>query len=344
MVAAGKRKSVMRWLRRGKQHKEEAPFDIATETDIYYCYRLLLRREPDEGGYKYWRKWIRNHPITLQRLVDGFMGSEEYRNLQASAGQPVLVEREGFKMYVRPNDYATGVIIASGQIYEPHVTAELRRRLGPGMTFVDVGANVGYFALLAATLVGPQGKVIAFEPNLDNCELFRRSIAASGFAEQVHLHPYAAAEKAQTFVLDVGGNDSNGRMIDFSAEAVAGINPPRTIQAVALDDLLAGESRLDVVKMDIEGAEPRALRGMAQVIRKHRPLLLLEFSPFLIQVTSHMAAADFLEELAAFDYELSILTEAGEGSEGGQSPATILEIANQPERTHVDIVAYPKKG
>jgi FkbM family methyltransferase len=211
------------------------------------------------------------------------------------------------------------------------------------MTFVDVGANIGYFALMAATLVGPQGKVIAFEPNLDNCELFRRSIAASGFTEYVHLHPYAAAEKAQTFVLDVGGSDSNGRIIDYSAEAVSGINPPRTIEAVALDEVLADEARIDVVKMDIEGAEPRAIQGMQQVIGKHRPIFLLEFSPFMIQVTSHVDPADFLDEWVALDYELLILPEAGELSAEAQSPAAILEIANQPERSHVDLVVRPKR-
>src|SRR5690606_15185214 len=119
--------------------------------------------------------------------------------------------------------------IASGQDnYEPHVTAEVRRLLQPGMTFVDVGANIGYFALLAASLVGAQGKVIAFEPNLENCELLRRSIAANGFDDFVHVHPYAVAEKAQFFTLDVG-TSSNGRIIDFTPQAVPGINPPRMV-------------------------------------------------------------------------------------------------------------------
>src|SRR5512134_3689581 len=108
------RKRIMRWLRRKK--KEERPFDIATEQDVYYCYRLLLRREPDKGGYKHWSKLLKTYDIPLQRLVDGFIGSEEYRNLQAEAGRPVLVEREGFKIYVRLNDYSTGAVIASGQV------------------------------------------------------------------------------------------------------------------------------------------------------------------------------------------------------------------------------------
>jgi FkbM family methyltransferase len=334
----------MRWLRNIRRKKEERPFHIATEADIYYCYRLLLRRPPDEKGLQDWVKEVNSQTIALERLVEGFMTSEEYRQLQVEANRPYLVERADFKIYVRLNDYATGMAIASGQDYEPHVSAALRQLLEPGMTFVDVGANIGYFALLAASLAGPQGKVIAFEPNLENCDLFRRSIAANGFDGFVEIHPYAAAEKAQTFVLDVGGSSSNGRIIDFTPQAVPGINPPRVVEAVALDDHLADEARIDVVKMDIEGAEPRAFQGMRQVMQQHRPILLLEFCPFLIEVTSHLSPAAFLEELVALDYELAIVARDDQPGGGRQDPATILEIANRPGQNHVDLLAYPKEA
>lgn len=204
---------------------------LATEKDLYYCYRLLLNREPDEAGETAYLNLIRYHHISLQTLVDYFLYSEEFQQLQAEAKRPRSVQLGDFEMYVRLNDFIIGAVIAREKHYEPHVTGELRRLLKAGMVFVDVGANIGYFTMLAASLVGPGGKVIAFEPNEDNCDLVRRSTQANGFTT-VELHPNAVAEKAQIFRLVVDGRTSNGRVIDSDAQAFVGINAPRYVQAV----------------------------------------------------------------------------------------------------------------
>ena len=127
-------------------------------------------------------------------LVDGFLHSEEFRRLQEEGFRPVLVELDTFKMYVRRNDFYVGAVIANTKSYEPYVAAEIERLLKPADVFVDLGANIGYFTLLAATLIGPEGQVHAFEPNRDNCELVKRSIEANGFAN-IRLYPTAVAER-----------------------------------------------------------------------------------------------------------------------------------------------------
>jgi FkbM family methyltransferase len=317
------------------------PFPIATEKDLYYCYRLLLQREPDETGWRHYLALINHHGVTTQWLVANFLTSEEFVRLQEEIYRPQLVELDTFKLYARPNDFLSGAAIIQQKQYEPHVTAELRRLLQPGMVLVDLGANVGYFTLLAATLVGPQGKVIAFEPNPETCVLLRQSIAVNGLS-QVELHPYAAAEKAQTFTLEAPGGGSNGRIVEFSAEARARPSLFTQIEAVALDDFLAAESRIDVIKMDIEGAEARAVQGMGQLIRRHRPVLLLEFSPSLLEMTSHVSPESFLDALLAHQYDLFILEGTNRKSASPQTKAAILEAARQPARSHLDLVAYPQ--
>jgi FkbM family methyltransferase len=317
------------------------PFQTATANDIYYCYRLLLQREPDEAGYRHYLNLVNQHGITTQWLVDNFLTSEEFLDLQEEAYRPQLVELGSFKLYARPNDFLSGAAVIREKAYEPHVTAELRRLLQAGMVFVDLGANIGYFALLAATLVGPAGKVLAFEPHPETCDLLRQSIAANQFS-QVQLHPYAAAEKAQQFVLDAPGRGSNGRVVEVAGENQAGSLP--VIEAVALDEFLAGEGRIDVVKMDIEGAEPRALQGMGQILQKHRPVLLLEFAPFLLQLTSNVSADAFLEMVLAHRYDLFILESDGRKSGTPQSKAALLEAVNRPGRSHLDLVAYPRSA
>jgi FkbM family methyltransferase len=322
------------------KNSRQTPFAIATEEDLYYCYRLILRREPDEPGWNQYKELLKQQ-VSIQMLVDGFLHSSEFRRLQEEGFRPRLVALDRFQMFVRPNDFFVGAVIANDKVYEAYVTDEIGRLLQTGMVFVDIGANIGYFTLLAAVLVGPEGRVIAFEPNPDNCDLLQQSIAANGF-DNISLHPYAVAESEQEFQLDVGGTSSNGRVIDFSSQAVPGDGPPRLIRAVALDHFLVDEPRIDVIKMDIEGAEPRALQGMEQIIARHRPVLITEFSPHLIEVTSHMAPAAFLQLLHHCGYDIFVLERDAAKSAAPQSQEQLLQAYADSGLTHLDLVAYPR--
>ena len=188
----------------------DRPFHEATIEDVRYCYRLLLRREPDPQGWTYWQELLEKQPLTIDTLVDDFLNRPEFRRLQAEASHPHLLELTDFKLYVRLNDRQVGAIIARDRVYEPHVTGEIQRLLRPGHVFLDIGANVGYYTIMAGQLVGAQGHVIAFEPNLQNCELIHRSVAANGLTN-VMLHPYALAEARETLRLAVGEDSTRGR-------------------------------------------------------------------------------------------------------------------------------------
>jgi len=333
-------KFLQRFLPKGKK---DQPFKKATVEDLYYCYRLLLQREPDEEGWNYWYKLVTNYSVSIQMLVDDFLYREEFKKLQEEAFKPRLVELDDFKIYVRKNDFFIGAVIANTRNYEPYVTDEVRRLLKPGMVFIDIGANIGYFSLLAAALVGRTGKVYAFEPNPDNCRMFEKSVEVNGF-ENIELFPYAVAEAGQTFNLDVGGTNSNGRIIDFSPQAVPGQATPLSIEAVVLDEALPDLERVDVIKLDIEGAEPRAWQGMQQIVNKFRPALVFEFSPELIPITSHISAESFLDEILGREYDLYILERFKEKSDRPQTKVQILGACARPGQTHLDLVAIPRKS
>jgi len=315
-------------------------YERAGARDVYYCYRLFLRREPDPAGWKFWMSLIRNNQIDLQTLLDTFLSMEEFQKRQATAQQETLVALERFQLYIRPNDYFIGAAIAREKQYEPAVTAAIKQHLQPGQVFVDVGANIGYFTCLAAAIVGTKGHVFAFEPNPDNVQLIRKSIAANSF-ENVSLFPVAVAESDQELKLDAGAASSNARIIDFSADAVPGLNTPILVKAVTLDATLAGVHKIDLVKLDIEGAEPRAWAGMRQLVKKHRPGLLFEFSPELIRVTSHTPPEALLDSILEAGYQLYILVEG----DSGQKPRTAAEIVQVQTRsggTHLDLLALPE--
>lgn len=251
------------------------------------------------------------------------------------AGRIQCVQLGGYRMYVDTTDDLVGAVIARGA-FEPHVTQAITNTLRPGDTFLDLGANIGYFSLLASSLVGPTGHVVGFEARPDNVSLARLSIRENGF-RNVTLHNLAVAEQDSQLKMYAPDHTSLSQVVDRSVE---GAEHFVVIQAVALDDALAGLPRLDVVKMDIDGGELRAVRGMRGVLRRHRPKLFFEFAPYVLRELGRCDPKLLLEEILDLGYRLS-----GLGSRGGTIPfATAGDVVAYQEslsdpRMHLDLLA-----
>jgi FkbM family methyltransferase len=165
--------------------------------------------------------------------------------------------------------------------YEPQETAIVHSILQPGMTFVDVGANWGYYTLLAAKAVGSTGRVAALEPDPRLYEVLTRNLAINGLG-QVTAYRNAAAEQNAQLVLSgydsSGGNFGVSRIADGAGEGPNVFN----VEAMTLDEFTQRNDigRIDLLKMDIEGAELRALvgaRGLLGSGKLHR--ILIELHP-----------------------------------------------------------------
>ncbi|GIV98000.1 MAG: hypothetical protein KatS3mg057_2657 [Herpetosiphonaceae bacterium] len=221
--------------------------------------------------------------------------------------------------------------------YEDHVSAEMKKVLRPGMTFVDIGANLGYFTMMAALLVGNSGKVIAFEAYSDNCSLIRMSLLVNGF-RHVTVHCYAVADRQDYMFFDVDPGTSNGFIWWASGEPTSDLVVP----TVRLDDILRDEPRVDVLKIDIEDFEGIALRDMGETLRRHHPIVFTEFFPGLIKHYPQSSPEVYLRELQAFGYDFYILPRDGSGR--GEQPNSIEHIleVTPPDREYVDLVAYPR--
>jgi len=250
----------------------------------------------------------------------------------------VLLSLADFKMYVRLDDWVIGARIAIRRQYEPHVVAAMKPFLRPGAVIVDVGANIGYHTLMAARHIGRAGKVIAFEPATENCNLLARSLAANGF-HNVTIHAAAVA--------DVSGfvgfrmDDSNGAI-----DPEPGQNPgyPEQVPAVTLDACLGEEPRIDVIKVDVEGAEGRALRGMEATLAKHRPVLFVEFTPGSLEARSRMKPREFLSRLEALGYGLRTINRDHGAGQLAESEPQPLASAASSDRGYVDLLALPMEG
>lgn len=153
--------------------------------------------------------------------------------------------------------------------FERDTQDALRRLIRPGMTVLDAGANVGFFTLLAARLVGPSGHVDAFEPYPPNTALLQKHVQLNKL-RNVRIESVALSDRADVLPLYVGDSTS-GSLFPLDSGLT-----PHMVPVVSLDEWRAKgllPRRLDVVKMDIEGAEGAAILGMLNVLRTDRPAL-----------------------------------------------------------------------
>jgi FkbM family methyltransferase len=168
--------------------------------------------------------------------------------------------------------------------YEPPETMLIRRLVNPGGTFVDVGANWGYFTLMMAEHVGPTGRVVAVEADPRIFAILERNVALNDLPQVRLVHAAAAAESG---LLSLNGFDENED--NWGTSRIAGGSGPADgsyeVTALSLDELLheSGVSTVDLIKIDIEGAEALALAGMSAGLRRGRyPRVLLELHPFTL--------------------------------------------------------------
>jgi FkbM family methyltransferase len=167
--------------------------------------------------------------------------------------------------------------------YEPQETALLQHILRPGMTFVDVGANWGYFTLCAAHLVGRTGRVVSIEVDPRACGTLKANIERNKL-ESVTVLEMAASDAPGVLRLheyEAGANDS-GNFGLISRDAIMNSHRVFDVAASPIDDVLdrAGIEQVDLLKMDIEGAEGRALTGLRRALAGRRiKFLVLEVHP-----------------------------------------------------------------
>ena len=163
--------------------------------------------------------------------------------------------------------------------WEPDLAAFLRRRLGPGDTFVDVGANVGCVSALASRLVGPRGTVVAIEPSPPVIAALNDTVARNDLAN-VRIVAAAASDRDHEVPLFVGPNHNIG---STATVAHSGLQEEGQVQAAPLGSLVTREelATTRVIKIDVEGAEDRVLAGMVASVDVLAPEaeLVVELSP-----------------------------------------------------------------
>jgi FkbM family methyltransferase len=201
-----------------------------------------------------------------------------------AVGRPVRRVRVGHaRLTVDVRDIGVGRKIYVRREYEAAEAAVLRAELRPGMTYLDVGANLGYLATLAAGLVGQTGRVIAVEPEPYNFGLLTRNLRANPAAPAEPVNAAAGAAAGVARLFKAAANLGDHRL--YSDADSAG-RPAVEVPVVRLDDLFAarGWPPPDFVKVDVQGYEPFAVAGLDRLVAAGRPMTVLtEYWPIGIR-------------------------------------------------------------
>jgi FkbM family methyltransferase len=312
----------------------------ATLADVHHCYRLLLRRNPDPTGYRAYADKVADG-ITVEQLVGYFLGSPEWvaRGLYRAAGDAHLerVETADVSLYVIGSDPVVGRELLATGTYEPHVTNQLRRWLTPGGVFVDIGANVGYFTVLAARHVGREGRVIVFEPNPASLKVLLLNTLPEG--DTIRVYPFAVSDREGFLsLMRIVSIASSKRVAE---DELRYPNDVTLAYAVRLDDALRDERRLDVLKCDIDGHDYRAIRGGLATLARTRPVVFAEFNPGTLRSFSEIDPIEYLRLFTGLDYRMTVLFRRGEPAACGQDAGRVLTLLEAAGLEQVDLMLTP---
>ena len=225
--------------------------------------------------------WAGKLPPSLrQAVLTSPLGQWVHQVMGALAGQhativPLSGPLAGHRMRL---DLRYGRGMAYGD-YEPAVVQTIQSWVQPGWTVVDIGSQVGYMTLLLAQRVGPTGHVFAFEPMPANFAVLRENVALNAY-ENVTLVQAAVSNVAGQLRL----HQLDSRALSATASLVAPAVPEAggiDVATVRLDEAIPPARRpVRFVKIDVEGAEGWVLEGMADILARDRPILLVEIHPF----------------------------------------------------------------
>jgi FkbM family methyltransferase len=249
---------------------------------------------------------------------------------------PVRVDTDVGALLLPAHDQLILPVLQAEGRWEPEEADVLRALLRPGMTVVDVGAHVGYMTLLAAAAVGAAGRVWAVEPAPGNVALLRANLEHNRIGN-VEVIEAAASDRAGRIGLSLSPwNTGDNRA--YPVPAMEQVD----VAAVRLDDVLPPGVVVDVVKVDTQGTDHRAVRGLAATIARSRPVLLVEFWPPAI-IEQGEDPAGVVAGYTAMGFEVRIL---GPGHDGGPPPAPdeVVAAAEASAAGYLNLLLRPAPG
>jgi FkbM family methyltransferase len=266
--------------------------------------------------------WLPLPGRVIRRLLDSWDGAIAYPaapiTLRLRDGVSQIQIRD-YREYIQRNIYFLGY-------YEIRETRLLRRLLRPGDTFVDVGANIGWYTLLAANQIGPTGKVIAFEPSRAVYGHLTHNVRLSGYSHVI-AERLALADRPGRVQLRVAAGRGPGTGSILEAEAASG-DVTEEVETIRFDDYCRAThlESARLVKIDVEGAELMVLRGMREALeRRSIQYFIIEVADSRLRSVGD-SSQQLLELLQGYGYRLSHIGMLHRAPVHADTPITFANI------------------
>lgn len=273
----------------------------ATLEDLWYCYRLLLNRPPDEIGFQNRAKLVQKG-ISVAELVTPFIASREFNNRLQRKIEPrtIRTQVDDLDLHVpAPSVTDTAQANAQPDAHKPHLRGLISSILAQGQFILDIGAGFGAFAVPAARKVGPEGRIVALEPASDLMRLLLANSMAHG-AANIDVLPFAAAD-GEGFVSLV----RRGEVLtsaDIRQDDLVGGTERQIVYARTIDSIVPAVQKVDLIRISLDGFDYRALRGAVSLLTTHRPPIIGECAPKLLEEYSGVTGAAYLQFLRGCGY------------------------------------------
>lgn len=250
---------------------------------LLFMYRLAYRVFSGHGLSKFY----------LVKVIDRFISSHFKTD---------FAKVQGHKMFLDPND-SLGLSIYGVYAWESFMTKLVKEIIKKGDIVLDLGANIGYYTLIFAKLVGNDGQVIAFEPSPDNFALLKKNIEINGY-KNVILEQKAISNKTERTRLYLSEPPRhtihNSTIYNLHKD-----HKSIKIESIRLDNYFKTyNKKVNFVKMDIEGAEYVAIQGMSNLLKENKNVkIVTEFNPFVLKEFG-VEPVEYLKLLLAHGFKL----------------------------------------
>jgi FkbM family methyltransferase len=291
--------------------------------DLFYFYRLLLGRNPDGAELADLRRKCGRAPA--RDVLSTILLSPEYSRQPRflPPGHELVSDVNGFLFRFRTGDRDMGVPMAFGD-YEPHIVDIIRKHAVRSSCMIDCGAHTGFLSCHYLSAAPVASRVIAIEPSPENARLLRANLTANGFLSRGEVHECACGAAA--------GETSMGSV---GTMLVGGAGEARvTVPVVSLDEIVRGP--VDLVKLDVEGAEPQVWSGMRRILEESRPLVLVEANDYWLRRVSNVSAQDLVDLVESSGYRVV----GAAGFSRGEEVPVVLDPDDPLFVT--DLVAIPR--
>lgn len=232
------------------------------------------------------------------------------RALARRAFRDVSLQVDDFSMTSSFGQRAFLHDLAAGVNFDPFQCELFKKSVRPGNIVLDIGAHIGWYTLQAARVVGSAGRVYAFEPDPQNYSTLVQNVQRNGLGERVILTPRAVCDKPGPASLFIDGTSEGVR----SSSSLVAIPPEMQgkmrVECVTIDDFLDTSVAVDIVKMDIEGAELKALRGMERTLARSgiHLVVFVECNPGALRAADS-TAGDLLKRLEELGFIVMVIDE-----------------------------------